>query len=220
VLVGTDGVSRIADFGIAKGIPSPLLTDKAVMMGRMRTMAPEYLQRRAVDRRLDVYAMGVTLWEAIVAEEPWAGRSDPEIVAEILGAGVPPVPARVGASDELAVVVAHACARDVQARYRSAREMAQAIESLSRGRNGIASHVEVGAFVRDIMGLDMERRRRRIVDCLAARRAASPSAPSGRAARSTRHGAPRRWTATPSRVVLALCAVSVVVIVVVLLLAP
>jgi hypothetical protein len=163
--------------------------------------------------------MGVTLWEALAAEEPWAGRLDPDIVVEILGAGVPPMPARVEASDELAAVVARACARDAEARYRDAREMALAIESLPGGRNGIASQVEVGAFVQDLMGLDMERRRRRIEDCLADRRAHATSGDPARS-RRRRPRAPRGWTARSSRVVLALCAVSLVVILVALMLAP
>src|SRR5260221_8710310 len=70
LLVGRDGVTRLTDFGIAKSALSLVVTDQCYVQGKLIYMSPEYLQRQPVDRRLDVYAMGMTLWIALTGWSP------------------------------------------------------------------------------------------------------------------------------------------------------
>ncbi|MEZ4295354.1 MAG: serine/threonine-protein kinase [Polyangiaceae bacterium] len=87
VLVGRDGVTRLADFGIAKATTSSTVTDKAYLHGRLQYMAPEYLRREPTDRRLDVYATGVTMWAALAGDIPWADLAEAHVVHELLRGG-------------------------------------------------------------------------------------------------------------------------------------
>ena len=61
LLVGRDGVTRLADFGIAKSAVSTAVTEQGHVEGKLIYMAPEYVQKLPVDRTLDVYAIGMTL---------------------------------------------------------------------------------------------------------------------------------------------------------------
>lgn len=172
VLVGKDGVSRVADFGIAKAIISSTVTDKPYLQGRIPYMAPEYLRREAVDRRLDVYAAGVTMWTALAGRMPWGDAGEAQMVKNIVLDGVPSLSnAGVTIAPAIEAIVARACARDPAVRYASAGEMLAAIEDLGRKTGGIASHAEVAVLVEELLGLEIRARRAAI-----ARRLASPEA--------------------------------------------
>ncbi|MCP3980874.1 MAG: serine/threonine protein kinase, partial [bacterium] len=81
ILVGRDGVVKIADFGLAKliGVPAALvsLTGSREVLGTFRYMAPEQLERPLeVDHRADIYSLGVVFYEMLTGEIPM-GRFDP-----------------------------------------------------------------------------------------------------------------------------------------------
>lgn len=174
VLVGRDGVARLADFGIAKAIISSTVTDKAYLHGRLQYMAPEYLKREAVDRRLDVYAAGVTMWTALAGNVPWDGASEAQIVQGLMFEGVPPLSAAgVTIAPGIQAIVSRACDRARERRYPTARAMLEAIEDLGRHTGWIASHAEVAALVEELLGVELRARRAAI-----AQRLASPSAPA------------------------------------------
>ena len=111
LLVGSDGVTRLTDFGVAKGKRPPVTTGAMHLMGRVRFMPPEYLQQQPVDRRLDVYAMGVTLWTAMAGTDPWEKRTDAGAAAMAMLHGVPSLSgAAPHVPPAVAAVVMRACA--------------------------------------------------------------------------------------------------------------
>ncbi|HEX4514731.1 MAG TPA: serine/threonine-protein kinase, partial [Polyangiaceae bacterium] len=69
VLVGADGVVRVVDFGVAKAASRAHSTRDGQIKGKLQYMAPEQLKREGVDRRADVYAVGVMLWECLAARK-------------------------------------------------------------------------------------------------------------------------------------------------------
>ncbi|MBK7583211.1 MAG: serine/threonine protein kinase [Myxococcales bacterium] len=165
VLVGRDGVSRIADFGIAKSALGSVVTDDRYLVGKLLYMAPEYLRRSAIDARLDVYALGVTLWLVLSGRELWAGASDAQLLAHILTDPLPPISSgALTIPPQIEQLVAKACAKDVAARYLSAREMAADIERIARETGWLASHAEVAELVEDLCGRDMAARRARVAE--------------------------------------------------------
>jgi serine/threonine-protein kinase len=184
VLVGRDGVARVADFGIAKAIISSTVTDKAYLQGRIPYMAPEYLRRDSVDRRLDVYAAGITMWTALAGRLPWADAAEAQIVKSIVFDGVPPLRAAgVTVAPAVEEIVGRACARDPAERFASAREMLETIEDVGRRTGWMGSHAEVAAFVEELLGRELRARRAAI-----ARRLASLEA-QARAAAAAEQGA-------------------------------
>jgi serine/threonine-protein kinase len=172
LLVGRDGVTRLGDFGIAKSALSIAVTDQAYVHGKLAYMAPEYLRRKPVDRTLDVYGMGITLYLALSGDLPWPGAEEAQLVPAILLSGAPPLATRsvlMGPiDDELCAVVDRACHRDPKERFQTARAMLDALEAASTTIGGLARHVEVAEFVEGLVGGELQSRRELIKSCRAA----------------------------------------------------
>src|SRR5260221_6653290 len=89
LLVGRDGVTRLSDFGISKSVLHSTVTNQSYIAGKLIYMPPEYLSRAPVDRRMDVYAMGVTFWTALAGREPWPDLPEAQTLSQILNEGIP-----------------------------------------------------------------------------------------------------------------------------------
>lgn len=130
VFVTYEGAVKLLDFGIAKSLAAGHATRPGVLKGRLGYMAPEQVTGRAVDRRADVFSVGVMLWEAISGRRLWHGRSEAEIV-RTLASGVPlPPPSGAEASPELLRVCSRALSLAPEGRYESAAAFANALESV------------------------------------------------------------------------------------------
>jgi serine/threonine-protein kinase len=159
VLVGTDGVSRVLDFGVAKATGRLQVTREGQLKGKMQYMAPEQLLNRPIDRRVDLFASGVVLWEALVGERLF--RSDPEAIAfhhiaeQTLDAPSQRQPSLPPALDAIAM---KALARDPADRFATAREMAMALEAAVPP----ATAREIAAWVDRLAGASIHQRTERI----------------------------------------------------------
>ncbi|HEY8039834.1 MAG TPA: serine/threonine-protein kinase [Polyangiaceae bacterium] len=161
VLVGVDGVARVTDFGIAKCVEStdPGTTGEA-LKGKVGYMAPEYLHGETLDRRVDVFALGVVLWEALCGRRLFRAQSDGETVERVLSATIPPVSETDAQLGVLDAAVARALARDRETRFATTEELARALEEAAAPAKMVASHGEVGRFVRETVGPRLEERKR------------------------------------------------------------
>ena len=164
ILVGRDGVTRLADFGIAKHALSSVVTDARYLQGRVLFMPPEYLRRAPVDRRFDIYGFGVTLWFALVGHLPWPEAEDVQIAHLAVTEGIPALAeGGVAMAPAIEAIVAKACRRDPRERWANAREMAEAIERVGRDTGWIATHAEVAALVERLAGRELAARRDALV---------------------------------------------------------
>ena len=91
ILVGIDGLARVVDFGVAKFHKKDHSTTQGQLKGKIAYMAPEYLRNEPIDRRLDVFAMGVVLWEALTARRLFRGSHDVDTMQKVLHYEAPPV---------------------------------------------------------------------------------------------------------------------------------
>jgi serine/threonine-protein kinase len=163
LLVGLDGVTRLSDFGIAKSAVSSVVTEQGMLQGKLIYFSPEYLRGLEVDRTIDVYAMGVTLWSALAGALPWKGKEEPQLLHAILLEGIPPLSsAGLEIEPEFDEIIARACRTDPRQRFRTARQMHDALEALAKRTCGIASHVEVAEYVERVMGNELAARRDKI----------------------------------------------------------
>lgn len=149
LLVGLDGVARVSDFGIAKSRYSAVQTAPMRLMGKLPYMAPEYIEGGPMGPAVDVYAAGVSLYWMLAGHSPWPRLEEVQLLAWILSEGVPPLPDRVG--PQLREIVAKACAMDPEERYRTAQEMAHALESLGP-QHPIAQRMRVAEYLQATVG--------------------------------------------------------------------
>ncbi len=161
VLVGSDGVARVLDFGVAKAAGRIQVTREGQVKGKLSYMPPEQLSGGALTRAVDIYAAAVVLWEAFTGERLFKGDSEGETLHKILrGAVEPPSIYTPGLSQKLDEVCMRALSRDVSRRYGTAREMALALERCE----GIASPTDVGEWVERVAGSDLHSREERIAE--------------------------------------------------------
>ncbi|HEY5240606.1 MAG TPA: serine/threonine-protein kinase, partial [Polyangiaceae bacterium] len=159
VLVGTDGVSRVLDFGVAKAIGRMHTTREGVLKGKLAYMSPEQLGGKGIDRRCDVYAASVLFWEMLTATRLFATGDEGETYGKVLrGASSPPSKVAAGVPPELDAIVMRGLAIDPDARFATARDMARAIEASIP----MATASEVGEWVESVASDILRRRAERV----------------------------------------------------------
>ncbi|HEY8075937.1 MAG TPA: serine/threonine-protein kinase, partial [Labilithrix sp.] len=159
IMVGTDGVARVLDFGVAKAANRAQTTREGTVKGKLSYMAPEQLLTEAVDRRADVYAAAVVLWEALTGERLFEGDNQGRVVRKILDEPVPTPSSRVpGFTKALDDAVMRGLERDVTKRFATAREFATALERCMP----MATSTEIGEWVESIGGSALGERAKRV----------------------------------------------------------
>ena len=161
VLVGTDGVARLTDFGSARftalgetGQADP------TNLGKPAFMAPEQLYVEPLDARTDIFAAGVMMWTALTGQPLFSADSYEQIIANVLQKEIAP-PSTHGAPECLDEVCMRALSRPREGRYASAEEMAQALLKVGFTNGLMAPPTAVGAYVRrELSGTDAILRRR------------------------------------------------------------
>ncbi len=162
VLVGVDGVARIADFGIAKSTGhtgSDGHTSTGTLKGKVAYMAPEYVEHGALDRRGDVFALGVVAWELFARRRLFRGGNDIETLRAVASAEVPTLASVDAALAPLDDVVLTALSRDPDQRFQTALAFAEALETAA-GRAGLlGKHADVARCVKGVAGEALAERR-------------------------------------------------------------
>jgi TolB-like protein/Tfp pilus assembly protein PilF len=139
VVVTTGGDIKVLDFGLARRITSyadettpaaSMLTDASVA-GTLTHIAPEVFQGSPVDARIDIWALGVMLYEMACGRLPFDGGSPFATANAILSANPPPMPTSVPAP--LQCVIARCLAKDPAARYQAASDVRTALQAIGAG---------------------------------------------------------------------------------------
>lgn len=139
ILIGLDGVPKLTDFGLAvrpDRMPAGAMDAEGVV-GTPAYMAPEQArgENRAVTNRSDVYALGATLYFALTGQPPFRGSTFSGVIRQVLRADpAPPSSLRPSVNRDLEAVCLKAMRKDPDARYGSAREMAQDLRRYLAGR--------------------------------------------------------------------------------------
>ncbi|WP_437319917.1 protein kinase domain-containing protein [Sorangium sp. So ce385] len=136
LLRGKDGVAKVTDFGIAKAEADALAGRGMTkgIIGSLYYMSPEQvLGRRDLDKRVDIYALGVVLYEMLVGRVPFDAESDIEIMRQHAEAPLPRVSAvRHDVPPELDALLQKACAKDRADRFASCEELLAALDAIAR----------------------------------------------------------------------------------------
>jgi serine/threonine protein kinase len=157
ILLGHTGHVKLIDFGIAKSqAENDSRSGKRAVRGKLRYMSPEQLRLERADRRTDVYALGVMLWEMLAGgsllrcrrvddESDWATRENPP----------PPSQYSARCSPELDRVVLKAIAFDAEKRYANAFEFRKALLQAEAGAI-LLDAPQVAALLRSLLGDELE----------------------------------------------------------------
>jgi eukaryotic-like serine/threonine-protein kinase len=131
VLVHRNGVAKVVDFGIAKAANSGGRTRTGALKGKVAYMPPEQLRGEPLDRRADVFALGVVLYEMLAGQRPWEGDSDVSLIGRIMTEEPKPLSAlRPEAPAGLTAVLDRALAKDRGPRYPSCHDLQADLEAL------------------------------------------------------------------------------------------
>ena len=125
VLVGADGISRITDFGVARAASRLSTTRTGQLKGKLAYMAPEQARaEKTVDRRADVFAMGILLWETLAGRRLFKGETDAETLNRLLYEDIPTLrSAAPTVPSQLDAIVMKALSREPEARFATAAEL-------------------------------------------------------------------------------------------------
>jgi serine/threonine-protein kinase len=175
ILVGVDGTARVLDFGVAKAAGQTHHTDAGKVKGKIRYLSPEQVTCGDVDRRTDLWAASVVLWEALTGKRLFSGDHDAGVLLQVLQRHIPsPREIAPDVPEAVAQVVMRGLERDRKRRFSTALEMATALEEAV----GLLPARDVGAWVERLARGRLDERRRTLDDIesvtLSGREAPSP----------------------------------------------
>jgi len=171
ILLGTDGTARLTDFGIAKAAERTVHTGTGLAKGKFRYMAPEQARAGALDRRVDVFAIGIVAWELLTGERLFKGESDVQVLLAI-SEGNYPRPSRFDSAvpAPLEGIVMRALSVDPNQRWPTAKAFAEALEGYARESGDLCSPSEVARLVDEFCGAEIQERRLLISEVLSGKR--------------------------------------------------
>jgi serine/threonine protein kinase len=160
ILVGVDGVSRITDFGIARAATRLAVTQSGQLKGKLAYMAPEQARSETVDRRADVFSMGICLWEMLAGQRLFKTEFEAETLNRLL---YDPIPKLTSLAPAVPAAVEAVCmkalTRDPDKRFATAAEFADALEQAARRHDLMGSKRDVSSAVDEVLGSDLAERR-------------------------------------------------------------
>jgi serine/threonine protein kinase len=169
IIVGYDGFTKMVDFGLAK---ATALGDGATRAGQLKGkisyMAPEQVRGDSLDRRADLFALGVVLYAVTTGKHPFRRESEGATLFAISSPDPAPAPSKFieGYPEKLEAVLMKAIAKDPNDRYSTALEMARALEETLPEAERVHGGERVGRFVNELLGTQREEQRAQLAEAL------------------------------------------------------
>jgi len=163
ILVGVDGIARITDFGVARAANRLNATRAGQLKGKLAYMAPEQARSGHVDRRTDVFAAGIVLWEALSMRRLFRADNDAATLNRVLFEPIPTVcevNPRVPSSIDR--VVAQALERDPEKRFPSCALFGRALEQAANESGCLMTVRDVATYVQSTLGQEIQAQREKV----------------------------------------------------------
>jgi TonB family protein len=153
ILIGYDGAVKVVDFGIAKAAMRQVETRSGSLKGKVSYMSPEQCKGDEIDRRSDVYALGVLLYELATTSRLFKGDNDYLMMDAIVNGRVPlPRVKRPDLPNELSSIIMRAIAVDRNRRYQTAEELRTALDHFAVRNNHAASTASLATYLKKMFG--------------------------------------------------------------------
>jgi eukaryotic-like serine/threonine-protein kinase len=147
VFITYDGAVKLVDFGIAKTRYQVSETALGVLKGKLHYIAPEQAIGAVIDRRVDLFTVGVVLWEILTGRRYWEGCTDPVLVERLFRGDLPEA-RDASISPALQAVCSQALAANRETRFQTAEAFRLALEAAIASEPGVATtQSDVAAFV-------------------------------------------------------------------------
>jgi serine/threonine-protein kinase len=167
IMVSTDGIARITDFGVAKAEVRLSTTRQGQFKGKLAYMAPEHASTGEADQRSDLFSVAIILWECLTGTRLFRAENQAATLNKICIEPIP-MPSSVDpALEPFDTVLARGLARDLDERYQTAEEFAEAIEERADTLGGLANQRAVAKLVREYAAEKIERDRELIRHAIA-----------------------------------------------------
>jgi serine/threonine-protein kinase len=149
ILVSRSGAVKVVDFGIAKASTQPHLTKSGMIKGKMAYMPPEQLAREPLDRRADLFALGIVLYELITGGMPFDATSEVSIIQAIMSVKPleRPTVYRPDCPPALEAIVTRCLEKDREKRYPSCRELQSDLEKFIQDTGKTVGTREIATLV-------------------------------------------------------------------------
>jgi serine/threonine-protein kinase len=161
VLVGLDGISRISDFGVARAASRLAGTRVGQLKGKIAYMAPEQAAGdELLDRRADVFAAGVVLWELLTGRRLFRASNDAATLSRVVTEKIePPIRYVEGLDGRISDICMKALERPLSRRIASAAQFAEMLESAAARAGVLGSGRDVAGYMQTVMGEEVARQR-------------------------------------------------------------
>ena len=153
VFVTRDGAVKLLDFGIAKAASRVAQTRPGSIRGKLSYMSPEQCQGEDLDRRTDLFSLGIVIYELTLGEPLFSGKNDAIVLDKVLNQRiVPPSERSHGFPSELDRIVMRALERDVSRRYQTANELLEDLQRFCQDHRLIPTAGAMAAHVQRFLG--------------------------------------------------------------------
>jgi serine/threonine protein kinase len=149
VLLGTNGVVKLSDFGLARAMDRASMTRPNVIKGKLAYCAPELISGGKPSAQSDCFALCVVLWESLAQRRLFTGKNDLEVLLAVRKGDVPRLDTiRADLPQSLVLAIHQGLDTDPNARFENAKAMARAFASVLRSEAEYADSEPLGASVR------------------------------------------------------------------------
>jgi serine/threonine protein kinase len=155
VLISREGEVKITDFGLARATSQVSKTDPGVVKGKYSYLAPELVEGRQADHRVDIFAAGIVLWELLANRRLFYGQTEVETVEAVRKADIPPLSRfNPDVRPELMQLIGRALAKDPRKRFTSAREFGEALADYLAHNSQRATSFDLVQLLERLFGAD------------------------------------------------------------------
>jgi serine/threonine-protein kinase len=164
ILIGTNGFVKLVDFGVAKAVGRVSEATRAGQLkGKFGYMSPEQARGKAVDRRSDLFSIGIVLFELTTSRRLFRGDSDIETLKLVISAQVPrPTSLDPSYPVELERIVLRALERNPQARYQTAAELELDLRNYLKSQRIVVAQSGLANLLKRVVGQRIEQRRKAV----------------------------------------------------------
>jgi hypothetical protein len=156
ILISYEGEVKLIDFGIAKAAGKASKTQQGILKGKFGYMSPEQVRGLPLDRRSDIFAVGIVLYELLTAERLFVGESDFSTLEKVRNVEIlPPSTYNRRIPEELERIVLKALAKDVEDRYQNAIDLHDDLQAFMYTAGEFYARKDLGAWMKRVYDEDL-----------------------------------------------------------------